>query len=75
MLRDMIDLDIYHLSTKKLYNWIDEGKLTIITMDLAMKLRRFISSTKFCKHKKVLEKSNGDRLEFIKIEGNLAIGK
>ena len=44
-------------------------------MYLAMKLRRFISSTKFCKHKKVLEKSNRDRLEFIKIEGNLVIGK
>lgn len=44
----------YIPSTKTLYNWIDEGKLSIINMDLAMKLRRSTKGTKSRKHKKVL---------------------
>src|SRR5690625_1549556 len=40
--------------TKTLYNWIDEGKPSIINMDLTMKLRRSTKGTKSRKHKKVL---------------------
>ena len=35
----------YVPSTKTLYNWIDDGKLSIINMDLAMKLRRSTKET------------------------------
>ena len=48
-------------STKTLYNWIDEGKLSVINMDLAMKLRRSTKSTKSRKHKKILGKSIDER--------------
>ncbi|WP_084600294.1 hypothetical protein [Pontibacillus litoralis] len=43
----------YIPSTKTLYNWIDEGKLTIVNMDLEMKLRRSTKGKKFSKHNKV----------------------
>lgn len=55
----------YVPSTKTLYNWIDEGKLSIINMDLAMKLRRSTKSKKSLKHKKVLGKSIEERPESI----------
>jgi len=55
----------YIPSTKTLYNWIDEGKLSVINMDLAMKLRRSTKSTKSRKHKKVLGKSIEERPESI----------
>lgn len=47
----------YVPSTKTLYNWIYEGKSSVINMDLAMKLRRSTKRTKSRKHKKVLGKS------------------
>ena len=55
----------YIPSTKTLYNWIDEGKLSVINMDLAMKLRRSTKSTKSQKNKKVLGKSIEERPESI----------
>lgn len=55
----------YVPSTKTLYNWIDDGKLSIINMDLAMKLRRSTKETKSRKHKKVLGTSIEERPESI----------
>ena len=57
--------DLYIPSTKTLYNWIDDGKLSIINMDLAMKMRRSTKSKKAPKHKKVLGKSIEERPESI----------
>lgn len=55
----------YIPSTKTLYNWIDEGKLSVINIDLAMKLRRSTKRTKSRKHKKVLGMSIEKRPESI----------
>jgi len=55
----------YIPSTKTLYNWIDEGKLSVINMDLALKLRRSTKLTRSRKHKKVLGKSIEERPESI----------
>lgn len=55
----------YVPSTKTLYNWIDEGKLSVINMDLAMKLRRSTKKAKSRKHKKVLGTSIEERPESI----------
>ncbi|MFB1052147.1 IS30 family transposase [Paraliobacillus sp. JSM ZJ581] len=55
----------YIPSTKTLYNWIDEGKLSVINMDLALKLRRSTKSTKSRKHKKVLGRSIEERPESV----------
>lgn len=51
----------YVPSTKTLYNWIDEGKLSVINMDLAMKLRRSTKTKKSREHKKVLGMSIEER--------------
>jgi IS30 family transposase len=42
----------YVPSTKTIYNWIDEGRLSVINMDLAMKIRRSTKTTKSRKYKK-----------------------
>src|SRR5699024_2246584 len=55
----------YVPSTKTLYNWIDESKLSVINMDLAMKLRRSTKKAKSRKHKKVLGTSIEERPESI----------
>jgi len=55
----------YVPSTKTLYNWIDEGKLSVINMDLAMKLRRSTKAKKSRKHKKILGTSIEERPESI----------
>lgn len=55
----------YVPSTKTLYNWIDEGKLLVINMDLAMKLRRSTKERKSRKHKKILGTSIEERPESI----------
>lgn len=55
----------YIPSTKTMYNWIDEGKLSVINMDLAMKLRRSTKRVKSRKHKKVLGTSIEERPESI----------
>lgn len=65
MQKNTTNLNIFLPSTKTLYNWIDEGKLSIINMDLAMKLRRSIKTTKSRKHKKVLGISIEERPESI----------
>src|SRR5699024_797902 len=55
----------YIPSTKTLYNWIDEGRLSIINMDLAMKLRRTTKKSKSRAHKRKLGKSIEKRPEHI----------
>ncbi|MBW8347934.1 IS30 family transposase [Bacillus sp. IITD106] len=55
----------YIPSTKTVYNWIDEGKLSVINMDLAMKLRRSTKTKKSREHKKVLGTSIEERPESI----------
>src|SRR5699024_9236524 len=55
----------YVPSTKALYNWIDEGKLSVINLDLPLKLRRFTKRRNARKHKKVLGMSIEERPEFI----------
>lgn len=55
----------YVPSTKALYNWIDEGKLSVINLDLPLKLRRFTKRRSARKHKKVLGMSIEERPEFI----------
>lgn len=55
----------YIPSTKTLYNWIDEGKLSVINMDLAMKLRRSTRRTRARNHKRVLGKSIEERPQSI----------
>lgn len=57
--------EAYIPSTKTLYNWIDEGKLSVINMDLAMKLSRSTKQRKQRKHKRVLGKSIEERPESI----------
>jgi len=52
-------------STKTLYNWIDQGKMNVINMDLPLKLSRKTKSTKSRKHKKVLGTSIEDRPDHI----------
>lgn len=60
--------------TKTLYNWIDEGKLSVINMDLEMKLRRSTKTTKSCKHKKVLGTSIEEQERPESIETREAFG-
>lgn len=55
----------YIPSTKTLYNWIDEGKLTIKNIDLEMKLRRSTKGEKSRKNKKILGRSIEERPESI----------
>lgn len=55
------DLFDYVPNTKTLYNWIDEGKLSVINMDLAMKLRRSTKKAKSAENKKVLGTSIEER--------------
>ncbi|QKY70420.1 IS30 family transposase [Lentibacillus sp. CBA3610] len=55
----------YVPSTKTLYNWIDEGKLSVINMDLELKLRRSTKKTKPRKNKKLLGTSIEERPESI----------
>src|SRR5690625_5035277 len=55
----------YIPSTKTLYNWIDEGKLSVINMDLALKLRRSTKKVKSAENKKVLGMSIEERPESI----------
>ena len=55
----------YVPNTKTLYNWIDEGKLSVINMDLAMKLRRSTKKSKSAENKKVLGTSIEERPESI----------
>lgn len=55
----------YIPSTKTLYNWIDESKLSIINMDLAMKLRRSTKQKKSRNHKRILGTSIEERPESI----------
>ncbi|MFA1821691.1 IS30 family transposase [Virgibacillus oceani] len=55
----------YVPSTKTLYNWIDEGKLSVINMDLELKLRRSTKKVKSRKNKKVLGSSIEERPESI----------
>lgn len=59
------NLFAYVPNTKTLYNWIDEGKLSVINMDLAMKLRRSTKKEKSAKNKKVLGTSIEERPESI----------
>lgn len=51
--------------TKTLYNWIDQGKLSVINMDLALKLRRSTQKTRSAKNKKVLGTSIEKRPESV----------
>ena len=56
----------YVPSTKALYNWIDEGKLKVINLDLPLKLCRSSKKKRNArKHKKVLGMSIEERPEFI----------
>lgn len=55
------DLFDYIPNTKTLYNWIDQGKLSVINMDLAMKLRRSTKKTRPKENKKVLGMSIKER--------------
>ena len=55
----------YVPSTKTLYNWIDEGKLSVINMDLELKLRRSTKKVKSRKNKKALGTSIEERPESI----------
>jgi IS30 family transposase len=55
----------YVPNTKTLYNWIDEGELSVINMDLALKLRRSTKKAKSAKNKKVLGTSIEERPESI----------
>lgn len=55
----------YIPSTKTLYNWIDEGKLTVKNIDLEMKLRRSTKGRKSRKNKKMLGTSIEERPESI----------
>src|SRR5699024_11165092 len=56
----------YVPSTKALYNWIDEGKLEVINLDLPLKLCRSSKKKRNArKHKKVLGMSIEERPEFI----------
>jgi len=55
----------YIPSTKTLYNWIDEGRLSIINLDLAMKLRRTTKKSKSRKHRRKLGKSIEERPKHI----------
>src|SRR5690625_5258490 len=55
----------YVPSIKTVYNWIDEGRLSVINMDLAMKLRRSTKKRKSRKHKKVLGTSIEERPDHI----------
>lgn len=55
----------YIPSTKTLYNWIDEGELSVINMDLPLKLRRSTKPSKSRKNKKVLGTSIEERPESI----------
>src|SRR5699024_11869601 len=57
------ELSEYDPSTKALYNWIDEGKLSIINLDLPLKLRRFTKRRSARKQKKVLGMSIEERAE------------
>lgn len=59
------DLFDYVPSTKTLYNWIDERKLSVINMDLALKLRRSAKKAKSAENKKVLGTSIEERPESI----------
>lgn len=59
------DLFDYVPNTKTLYNWIDEGKLSVINMDLAMKLRRSTKKSKSAENKKVLGTSIEERPESV----------
>lgn len=60
-----LDTFEYVPSTKTMYNWIDEGKLTVINMDLDMKLRRSTKQRNSRKHKKVLGTSIEERPESV----------
>jgi IS30 family transposase len=55
----------YIPSTKTLYNWIDDGKLKVLNIDLEMKLRRSTKGKKSSKNKKVLGTSIEERPESI----------
>jgi len=55
----------YIPSTKTLYNWIDEGKLKVINLDLPLKLSRSTKQRKARKHKKVLGTSIEERPESV----------
>lgn len=55
----------YIPSTKTLYNWIDEGKLSVKNIDLEMKLRRSTKGKKSRENKKVLGTSIEERPESI----------
>ena len=55
----------YIPSTKSVYNWIDQGKLSVINMDLAMKVRRSIKKKKPRVNKRILGKSIEERPESV----------
>lgn len=55
----------YIPSTKTLYNWIDQRKLSVINMDLAMKMRHSTKTKRTPKHKRILGKSIEERPESI----------
>lgn len=55
----------YVPNTKTLYYWIDEGKLSVINMDLAMKLRRSTKKVNPTGNKKVLGTSIEERPESV----------
>lgn len=55
----------YIPSTKTIYNWIDEGIIGIINLDLPLKLSRTTKKRKARKHKKVLGMSIEERPESV----------
>ncbi len=55
----------YIPSTKSVYNWIDQRKLSVINMDLAMKLSRSTKKKKPRVNKRILGKSIEERPESV----------
>src|SRR5699024_5278421 len=55
----------YIPTSKALYNWIDDGKLKVINLDLPLKLSRTTKKRKARKHKKVLGTSIEERPESV----------
>lgn len=67
--------ETYIPSTKTLYNWIDEGKLLIINLGLAMKLRRSTKTKKSRENKQYWEQASKNVRNRLIPERSLDTGK
>lgn len=57
--------EAYIPSTKSIYNWIEQGKMSVINMDLAMKMRRSTKKKRPKKNNRILGVSIEERPESI----------